>query len=91
VPNPFVVSSGFGGEVESQLRIGFYGLPARATIKIYSFSGQLVAPIEHDDPTYSVAYFQVTRNNQRLASGVYFYVVTTPEGEVARGKFVIIR
>lgn len=91
VPNPFVVSSGFAGEVESQLRIGFYGLPARATIKIYSFSGQLVATIEHDDPTYSVAYFQVTRNNQRLASGVYFYVITTPEGEVARGKFVIIR
>jgi hypothetical protein len=38
-----------------------------------------------------VAYLQETRNNQRLASGVYFYVVTTPEGESTQGKFVIIR
>ena len=91
VPNPFVVNSGFGGASESSLRIGFYGLPAQATIRIYSFAGQLVETIEHDSPTYSVAYLQETRNNQRLASGVYFYVVTTPEGESTRGKFVIIR
>ena len=91
VPNPFVVGSGFGGASDSSLRIGFYGLPAQATIRIYSFAGQLVQTIEHDSPTFSVAYLQETRNNQRLASGVYFYVVTTPEGESTRGKFVIIR
>ena len=91
VPNPFVVNSGFGGASDSPLRIGFYGLPARATIRVFSFSGQLVQTIEHDSPTYSVAYLQETRNNQRLASGVYFFVVTTPEGEQTRGKFVIIR
>ena len=91
VPNPFVVQSGFGGSSDSSLRIGFYGLPAQATIRIYSFSGQLVQTIEHDSPTYSVAYLQETRNDQRLASGVYFYVVTTPSGEQTRGKFVIIR
>ncbi|MEM1115412.1 MAG: T9SS type A sorting domain-containing protein [Bacteroidota bacterium] len=91
VPNPFVVGSGFGGASESSLRMGFYGLPAQATIRIYSFAGQLVETIEHDSPTYSVAYLQETRNNQRLASGVYFYVVTTPDGESTQGKFVIIR
>ena len=91
VPNPFVVGSDFGGANSSSLRIGFYGLPAEATIRIYSFSGQLVQTIEHDSPTYSVAYLQETRNDQRLASGVYFYVVTTPEGQQTRGKFVIIR
>ncbi|WP_412061769.1 T9SS type A sorting domain-containing protein [Rubrivirga sp. IMCC45206] len=91
VPNPFVVNSGFGGASDSSLRLGFYGLPARATIRIYSFAGQLVETIEHDSPTYSVAYLQETRNNQRLASGVYFYVVTTPDGEATQGKFVIIR
>ena len=91
VPNPFVVGSGFGGASDSSLRLGFYGLPAQATIRIYSFAGQLVQTIEHDTPTYSVAYLQQTRNDQRLASGVYFYVVTTPSGEQTRGKFVIIR
>lgn len=91
VPNPFVVNSGFGGASESSLRIGFYGLPAQATIRIFSFSGQLVQTIEHDNPTYSVAFLQETRNDQRMASGVYFFVVTTPEGEQTTGKFVIIR
>ena len=91
VPNPFVVDSGFGGAAESSLRIGFYGLPAQATIRIFSFSGQLVQTIEHDSPTYSVAFLQETRNDQRMASGVYFYVVTTPDGEQTTGKFVIIR
>ena len=91
VPNPFVVGSGFGGASESSLRIGFYGLPAQATIRIYSFSGQLVQTIEHDSPTYSVAFLQETRNDQRMASGVYFFVVTTPDGQRTTGKFAIIR
>ena len=91
VPNPFIVDSNFGGSNDSSLRIGFYGLPAQATIRIFSFSGQLVQTIEHDNPTYSVAFLQETRNDQRMASGVYFYVVTTPEGEQTTGKFVIIR
>ena len=38
-----------------------------------------------------LAFLQETRNDQRMASGVYFYVVTTPEGEQTTGKFVIIR
>ena len=89
--NVLIVDSNFGGSNDSSLRIGFYGLPAQATIRIFSFSGQLVQTIEHDNPTYSVAFLQETRNDQRMASGVYFYVVTTPEGEQTTGKFVIIR
>ena len=91
VPNPFVVDSGFGGAAESTLRIGFYGLPAQATIRIFSFAGQLVQTIEHNNPTYSVAFLQETRNDQRMASGVYFFVVTTPDGQQTTGKFVILR
>ena len=91
VPNPFVVDSGFGGAAESSLRIGFYGLPSQATIRIFSFSGQLVQTIEHNNPVYSVAFLQETRNDQRMASGVYFFVVTTPDGQQTTGKFVIIR
>ena len=84
------MKSGFSGTGEEDM-IGFYGLPEKCTIKIYSFAGQLVKVIEHDDPTYNTTWMQVTRNQQEIASGVYFYVVTTPDGEKATGKFVIIK
>ena len=90
VPNPFVLKSGFEGNGQENT-IGFYGLPKKCTVRIFSYSGQLVQKIEHDSPTFSTAWFQVTRNDQDIASGIYFYVVTTPSGETANGKLVVIK
>jgi hypothetical protein len=92
-PNPFIVQSGFvgesvGGDINTQLR--FYNLPRTCTIRIFSYSGQLIQTIEHDADKVDHAYFQVTRNNQLIASGVYFYVVDAPDGSRTHGKFVII-
>ena len=91
VPNPFVVKSGFEGTGEVEKQIGFYALPEKCTIRIFSYSGQLIQTIEHDDAIYSTEWLQVTRSEQEIASGVYFYVVTTPEGEKTSGKFIIIK
>jgi hypothetical protein len=90
VPNPFSVSSGFEG-FGQEGAVGFYGLPTKCTIRIYSYAGQLVETIEHDEPVFSTAWFQVTRNRQDIASGIYLYVVTTPEGDQTTGKFVIAK
>ncbi len=98
VPNPFFVNSGFsgggvggGGTSTPENQIGFYGLPEQCTIRIFSYSGQLVDTIVHDSAEYSTAWFQVSRNEQEIASGIYFFVVETPDGQVYRGKFVIIK
>ena len=91
VPNPFRGESGFVGTGDTKNQIGFYGMPAKATIRIFSYAGQLIETIDHNDPVYSTAWFQVTRNGQDIASGIYFYVVTTPEGEETSGKFIIIK
>jgi hypothetical protein len=95
VPNPLVVTNGRtgsaqGGEVTDQ--IGFFGLTRRCTIKIFSFSGQLVQTIEHNANEYAnVTWFQISRNQQMIASGVYFFVVQDGEtGKWVRGKFVIL-
>ena len=93
VPNPLIVTSGFtgaspGGDIND--RLGFFGLPKRATIKIFSYSGQLVNTIEHNSDNYSVAWYQVTRNNQMLASGVYFFTVDDDQGKRVQGKFIVI-
>jgi hypothetical protein len=90
VPNPFVMNSGFTGN-NSERMLGFYGLTKKCTIYIFSFSGQRVMTIEHDDPVYSNNWRQVTINHQDLASGLYFFVVTTPEGERSTGKFIVIK
>jgi hypothetical protein len=95
VPNPLVVTNGrtgsaAGGDVADQ--IGFFGLTKKCTIKIFSFSGQLVQTLEHDGDAYSeVSWFQISRNHQMVASGVYFFtVVDAATGKLAKGKFVII-
>jgi hypothetical protein len=91
VPNPFIVRSGFAGAGTPENMIGFYNLPKQCTIRILSYSGQLVETIEHDSGLYSTEYLQATRNNQLIAPGVYFYVVETPDGSRNHGKFVIIK
>ncbi len=91
VPNPFIGKSGFTGGGEDDNKIGFYGLPEKCTIRIFSYAGQLIQTIDHDAPLYSTEWFQVTRNDQEIASGIYFYVVTTPNGETSTGKFIIIK
>ena len=90
VPNPFTGKSGFEGAGQDEA-IGFYGLPQQCTIKIYSYSGQLVETIEHNADVFSTAWFQVTRNRQDIASGIYIYVVETPEGEQTTGKLIVIK
>ncbi|MGB2866859.1 MAG: T9SS C-terminal target domain-containing protein [Bacteroidota bacterium] len=91
VPNPFIVQSGFTGANNPENKIGFYNLPKECLIRIISYSGQLVETINHNSGMYSTEYFRVTRNNQVIASGVYFYVVETPDGRRIHGKFVVIQ
>jgi hypothetical protein len=93
-PNPLILSSNFGGstrEGDIKDKIGFYGLPKRSTIRVFSYSGQLIGTVEHNSNTYSHEWFQISRNSQRIASGVYFYIVEDLDtGVRATGKFVII-
>jgi hypothetical protein len=76
-------------------------LPARAIIRIYSSSGVLVQVLEHNStepgPTtdaVSVGGGQETwnvrnRNNQVVASGVYFYHIEA--GDARRvGRFTVV-
>ncbi|MBN2364935.1 MAG: hypothetical protein EH225_02170 [Calditrichaeota bacterium] len=90
VPNPFYRSSGFAlaGDLK---RIQFEGLPARCTIRIYTLRGDLIKTIEHQDSESGIASWnQISENGLYVKSGMYFYVVTSSEGETVKGKFAII-
>lgn len=94
VPNPLIVTSGLsgtdaGGEITD--RIQFMGLPSRATIRIFSYTGQLIQTIEHVGDSFGHTWYQLSFNNQVVASGVYYFVVEDhATGETANGKFAVI-
>lgn len=94
VPNPLIVTSGLtgsdsGGDIAD--RVQFMGLTSRCTIRIFSYTGQLVQTIEHDQDSYGDPWYQLTFNNQIIASGIYYFVVEDHvSGETASGKFVVI-
>ncbi len=94
VPNPFVIRSGFEGSsatADVNSKITFFNLPSLCTIRIYSYSGQMVETLEHNEDSNSHDWYQITRNNQKIAPGIYFFVVSTPDGKTTNGKFVVIR
>ena len=84
VPDPYYVTNSFETTTTDKI-IRFVNLPAQAIIRIYSSSGVLVQVLEHNSTTrgattdaVSVGGGQETwnvrnRNNQVVASGVYFY------------------
>jgi predicted secreted protein len=91
LPDPYYVTSGL--EITPQQKvIKFVNLPTQAIIRIYSVSGVLVDVVEHEDVALGgEATWDVrNRNNQFVASGVYFYHVETPTGAEKVGRFTVI-
>ncbi len=76
-------------------KVTFANLPARCTISIFTLDGDLVRRIEHDiDPSDPNSPYEewdlVTRNIQLVVSGLYYWVVETPDGKSQIGKLVIL-
>jgi hypothetical protein len=94
IPNPLIVTSGLSGSDPSGEigdRIQFVGLTKRCTIRIFSYTGQLINTIEHNSETYGNPWYQLSINNQIIASGVYYFVVEDREsGAMSSGKFIVI-
>jgi len=91
VPDPFYVTDGFAVGPDSQ-RIQFVNLPARAIIRIYSVSGRLVAYFTHNDVTGGgeEGWNVLSRDGNRVASGVYFYVIEAADGRTRVGRFTVV-
>lgn len=91
VPDPYYVTNELE-TVQNSKVLRFVNLPPRAIIRIYSASGILVRIITHNDAALgSEAVWDLrNRNNQFVASGVYFYHVETPEGLTKIGRFTVV-
>ena len=91
VPDPYLATSQFDiGTTEH--RITFVNLPVEATIRIYTLTGILVDVVEHQDSSGGgrEQWDLRNRNNNFVASGVYFFHVVTPEADEYVGKFTVV-
>ena len=91
VPDPYYVTNSL--EISGNNKIlRFVNVPSQAIIRIYSASGILVNIVTHNDPTGGgdATWNLRNRNNQFVASGVYFYHVETPDGRSKVGRFTVV-
>ncbi len=98
VPNPYAGAASWEPQRLTQTgrgerRVEFIHLPQRATIRIYSVSGELVQTIEHDGSITDGAEMWNLRSkdNMDVAPGLYIFHVDSPLIGQATGKFAIIK
>ncbi len=91
VPDPYYITSEFDTGPDNSV-IKFVNLPQKAIVRIYSASGVLVTLLEHNSDQFggSLDWNVRNRNNQVVASGVYFYHIES--GDARRvGRMTIVR
>lgn len=91
VPDPFYLASGYETSLDT-LALKFVHLPALAIVRIYSQSGILVQALTNDDPTGGgeLTWNLNSRSGKRVAAGVYFYHIETPDHRMRVGRFTVI-
>jgi ligand-binding sensor domain-containing protein len=77
-PNPFVITS---GEEPLQFNYAFPG-----TVRIFTPAGEMV-----DEFPINSRWYGRNKRGEEVASGIYLFVLRDDNGNVARGKFVLVR
>lgn len=97
VPNPYVAAASFEPERfatagRGERRIEFRAIPAGATVRIYTVTGDLVQTLAHDGmATGMVPWNLRTKDNLDVAPGLYIYHVDAPDVGEHVGRFAIIK
>jgi len=89
VPNPYIAHAEWENWADER-KIEFIHLPDKATVRIYTLSGDLVVTLDHDNGSGTAAWDIQSVNDQAVAPGIYYYHVDSPYGEKI-GKFAIIK
>jgi len=91
VPDPYYVTNSLETSPDSKV-LRFVNVPSQCIIRIYSVSGILIRVLTHNDPTNGaeVTWDLRNRNNQYVASGVYFYHVEAADGRTKVGRFTVV-
>jgi hypothetical protein len=71
--------------------ITFANVYPESTIKIYTINGELVKTFENSGTDYKQIWDVTNNLGEKVASGVYIYLITNPQGEKKTGKIAVIR
>jgi hypothetical protein len=91
VPDPYYVTNALEQSPNSK-KLRFVNLPSQSIVRIYTLSGILVQVLTLNDATSGgeVEWNLRNRNQQFVASGVYFYHVEAPDGKTKVGRFTVV-
>ena len=91
VPDPYYVTNSLEQSPNSK-KLRFVHLPSQSIVRIYTVSGILVQVLTLNDVTGGgeLEWNLRNRNNQFVASGVYFYQVEAPDGKSKTGRFTVV-
>jgi len=83
-PNPFRTDRG-------HTRIVFDFLTAGSRVRIYDVAGALIADLKDDNNDGQIIWPVTNGQNEKIASGIYFYLVTDPSGNKQTGRLGVVR
>ncbi|MFH1961688.1 MAG: FlgD immunoglobulin-like domain containing protein [bacterium] len=90
-PNPFMPNSNteiiFGGDNVPQE----YRLTSHANIEIFNIAGELIKTIEETDGDGKAVWDGRNDDGERVASGIYIYLITNHNDEKVMGRIGIIK
>jgi hypothetical protein len=91
VPDPYYVTNALEQSPNAK-KLRFVNLPSQSIVRIYTLSGILVQVLTLNDATSGgeLEWNLRNRNNQFVASGVYFYHVEAPDGKTKVGRFTVV-
>ncbi|MFA5976322.1 MAG: T9SS type A sorting domain-containing protein, partial [Elusimicrobiota bacterium] len=69
--------------------VTFDTLPPNSTVKLYTLSGHWIKTL--NTATASAEWNLDNDAGDKVASGIYLYVITNDQGQRVRGKVVVIR
>ena len=70
-------------------KVTFAGLTVGTTIKIFTVSAHEVKELHTDGP--SIAWDLTNDSGEKVASGIYLYLITDSQGDKVKGKLAIVR
>lgn len=85
---PRVYPNPWRADRNSSASVTFDRMPADSSVRIFTISGQEVKSL--DATNGSVAWDRTNEQGERVASGVYLYLVTDILGQESHGKIAII-
>jgi hypothetical protein len=87
--SPQVYPNPWRSDKHSGQSVTFANLPSGSTVKIFTVSGHLARDL--GTVNGSVAWDLTNDSGDKVASGIYIYLITDSQGDKARGKVAIIK